>query len=469
MDQILDYDVAIIGTGIAGILCALNLDQKLRIALVSNGSFEDTNSYLAQGGVAAPVGVGDSIESHIEDTIRCGYGFNNRKAVTQIVREADKVIDQIIGYGVEFDTHENGSFMLGREGAHSCARILRIGDYTGRAIMETLWAQLLGRANIDVMTHTQIVEMTLKAPIKTLIAVKDEPFMIQTECVVIATGGLGRLYRNTSNNPLAKGEGIALALKEGVKTQHLNWVQFHPTVFHNLNGYQEGFLISEAVRGEGAILRNQALERFMLSEHEMAELAPRDVVSKGILREIRRQVNPYVWLDVRHIGCKTIAKQFPTIYEYCKGQGLDLERDMIPVSPGAHYLMGGISTDLFGETSFKNVFAIGECAYTGAHGKNRLASNSLLEAMVFATKAAEKINQTPISKPKELVREIASEVSSGIQNIDLYEWSRWMDINMGIDRNKVAINEKFESLNANHSASNIEILIKEMLKQELEA
>ncbi|HAS74680.1 MAG TPA: L-aspartate oxidase [Clostridiales bacterium UBA8960] len=457
MEQFRDYDVVIIGAGLAGVFCALNLDTELSVALISNGSIKDTNSYLAQGGVAAPVGVGDSIDSHIEDTMRCGHGCNNREAVTQLIQDANDAIQRLMSFGVAFDTLDDGSFMLGREGAHSCARILRIGDYTGRAIMETLWTRVLERKNIDVMTNTQVERIEVKSALeKRIWATGKQSFTVQAESVVIATGGLGRLYGNTSNNALIKGDGIALAIKAGIKTQHLDWIQFHPTIYHNLKGNQEGFLISEAVRGEGAILRNQDLNRFMVDVHEMAELAPRDVVSKAIINEIKLQRNDYVWLDVRHIGNQKMAMHFPTIYEYCKKQGLELERDMIPVSPGAHYLMGGISTDLCGETNIKNIYAVGECAYTGVHGKNRLASNSLLEAMVFAIEAAKRISF--IQRDKPLLSEDAFMENS----------TKWMDLYMGIDRNKEAIREKLMQLEASGFESNEVVLLREMLKHALE-
>lgn len=478
MKKVQTYDVVIIGAGLAGVFCALSLSSSLKIALISNGSIETSNSYLAQGGVAAPVGLGDSIENHIEDTLKCGHGFGDPKAVSQLIGSAADAIDRLEGYGVKFDRNEDGSYFLGREGAHCCARILRVGDFTGRAIMEVLWERLKERDNVTRLTQCEVLQLHIRDGYRKAIWVKEDVLhVIESDVLVIATGGLGRLYGRTSNNMGIDGAGIALAIGAGLETRHLELVQFHPTVFQNLSGPQEGFLISEAVRGEGGILRNEANERFMLKVHEMGELAPRDVVSSAILNEIEHQAQPYVWLDVRHIGSQRMAKHFPTIYAYATRQGLNLDVDMMPVAPGAHYLMGGIATDLNGETGVTGVFAIGECAFTGVHGKNRLASNSLLEAMVFAMKAADSINER--SPAALMPNEVATPVLVRDYEEEVFDLTSWMDLNMGICKNRRAILAKLHELESMTyrlidisdaslemvKRSNQIVLLREMLRQ----
>lgn len=445
MERIVAYDVIIIGAGLAGVFCALSLDPSLKVALVSKGGVEDTNSYLAQGGVAAPVGSGDSIQSHIEDTLLCGHGAGDPIAVSELIHSAADVIKRLESFGVMFDRNEDGSYFLGREGAHRCARILRVGDFTGRAIMEALWKRLKERENVAMMTHTEVINIQVREGFKKAVWLrKDVQSVLEAGVLVIATGGLGRLYGSTSNNSGITGDGIALAIRAGLKTRELGLIQFHPTVFQNLNGSQEGFLISEAVRGEGGILRNERNERFMPSVHEMAELAPRDVVSRAIQNEISHQSFQHVWLDVRHIGSQRMAMHFPTIHAYTAKQGLNLDVDMMPVAPGAHYLMGGIVTDIHGETSMPGVFAVGECACAGVHGKNRLASNSLLEAMVFAVKAAERI--ASIDASGLLQNDLHSEVYIDDYSTLQGDLAHWMDLNMGVLRNKEAILEMLDTL-----------------------
>ncbi len=444
MESIKAYDVIIIGAGLAGVFCALNLDPSLKVALVSKGGVEDTNSFLAQGGVAAPVGSGDSIQNHIEDTLSCGHGAGDPVAVSEMIHSAADAIKRLEAFGVIFDRNEDGSYFLGREGAHRCARILRVGDFTGRAIMEALWKRLKERENVTVMTHTEVINIQVREGYKKAVWLrKDVQSVLEADALVIATGGLGRLFGRTSNNRGITGDGIALAIRAGLETRELGRIQFHPTVFQNLDGPQEGFLISEAVRGEGAILRNERNERFMVSVHEMAELAPRDVVSKAIQSEISHQLRQYVWLDVRHIGSQRMAKHFPTIHAYTAKHGLNLDVDMIPVAPGAHYLMGGIVTDIHGETSMPGVFAVGECACTGVHGKNRLASNSLLEAMVFAVKAAERISA--LDRSRLLHNDLQNALYIDGFGALSEDMTQWMDLNMGVLRNKAAILEMLDT------------------------
>ncbi len=438
------FDVVIIGSGLSGIYTALSLDKNLRIAIVSMGSIDATNSYLAQGGVAAAVGTYDSALSHYQDTMACGHQLNLEAAVKQLTTCAKEEIDQLIAFGVKFDLNPDGSFQFGLEGAHSLPRILRIGDYTGKAIMETLWERIKESKNIIIFDDAlayNLYENQAKFKILDVLSC-GKLIQIHGKAIVIATGGMGRLYNRTSNNRNISGHGVALAVKAGIDVKHLDWIQFHPTVFYNTDGVQEGFLISEAVRGDGGMLLNQNQERFMANYHEKLELAPRDVVSRAIHIELQNQINPYVWLDVRHIGNVKMSLRFPTIYAYCKVHGLDLDTDLIPVAPGAHYAMGGISVDLFGKTSSEGIYAVGECAYTGVHGKNRLASNSLLEAIVFAKKTAQAINEDrlndwsyAIGASKESIINDEARFKIPTYDVTLTELAIWMDANMGIEKN----------------------------------
>ncbi len=455
MKENLKFDIAIIGSGLSGIYTALSLDERLKIAILSTGSIAETNSYLAQGGVAAAVGIHDSPMSHYLDTMACGHQVNNEAAVKQLTECTKEEIDCIISLGVKFDLNADGSFQFGMEGAHSMPRILRIGDYTGKAIMETLWQRVLERENITIISDALVYNLTnIQADIKVLdILSCGELIQICSKSVVIASGGMGRLYKRTSNNINSTGDGAALAIKAGITVKHLDWIQFHPTVFYNTTGEQEGFLISEAVRGDGGILLNEKHERFMTKYHDKLELAPRDIVSRAIHLELQKQGNPFVWLDVRHIGNEKMALRFPTIYAYCRAHGLDLDKDFIPVAPGAHYSMGGIEVDLSGRTSCEGVYAVGECAYTGVHGKNRLASNSLLEAIVFAKKTAQAINRDTLDGFTKMGCDYEQDCTH-VQPLDylptfeieLSELAMWMDANMGIEKNIPEIEIMYQKL-----------------------
>ena len=467
------YDVVIIGAGLSGVYCALTMDPSLRIAILSNGTIEDTNSYLAQGGVAAPIGPSDTPESHFDDTMSCGHFVNDEHAVRQLTVCAKEEIRMIEALGVVFDKNPDGSYLMGMEGAHHLPRILRIGDYTGKAILETLWKRVQERENIDIFTDAFVYEL-LSAEDHTIslkVLDKGEQSVFQSRSVVIATGGMGRLYSRTSNSEKIVGDGIALAIKSGIHVSHLNWIQFHPTVFYNVKGSQNGFLISEAVRGDGGMLLNQSGERFMEKYHPLKELAPRDIVSASILKELDHQTIPYVFLDVRHIGNDKMSQRFPTIYAYCREQGLDLDTDLIPVAPGAHYAMGGITVDLNGRTNLPNVYAVGECSYTGVHGKNRLASNSLLEAIVFAKKVSEAIGQAHLELSQDLldITKCSVDTEMPLYDINPFRIRQWMDANMGIVKDYQAIRQMVKLIDETlqHPKEKCDVTIEAIQKQNM--
>lgn len=431
------YDVIIIGCGLSGIYCALNIDASLKVALISEGSILDTNSYLAQGGIAAAIGANDSWEWHFDDTMTCGHNESDPQMLKIMMQNAADEIHNLEALGVVFDHNEDHSYMLGMEGAHRLPRILRIGDYTGRAVMESFWSVVNKRDNIHLFTNFFAYEVvTHSEGFSSVFGISESTSVnISATTIVYATGGMGHLYNRTSNGKTINGDGIAMAMKQGIFTRQLPWIQFHPTIFYNVNGPQDGFLISEAVRGDSALLLNDKGERFMKKYHPLLELAPRDVVSSSILLELENQNSPNVWLDVRHIGSARMEKRFPTIYKYCREKGLNLDFDLIPVAPGAHYAMGGIAVDYSGKTNVNGVYAVGECASTKVHGRNRLASNSLLEALVFSKITAKEISR--MKSDHEKVIQIHSTISKQIPhyNVELKALSIWMDENMGIVKN----------------------------------
>ena len=436
MNQI-ETDVVIVGAGLAGMYTALMLPDNLRILLVSKADVKETNSYLAQGGIAAAmIKENDSPEKHYEDTLKSGRYFNDPETVKILVAEAEENMHALENLGVGFDRDASGNYLMGMEGAHSVARILRIGDHTGRSIMEVLSERVEESENIVWIKPFFGVDLLMNEGIWTGIKglLNGTSTEIYSNFTILATGGIGHLYSFTSNSSGIDGSGIAMAIRAGVKTAHMNRTQFHPTVFYTpeLEGRQ--FLISEAVRGEGAILRNHTGERFMERYDERLELAPRDVVSSAIEKEMTLNGTNCVYLDVIHLSRTFLKERFPTIYAFCLTQGIQMDKDLIPVAPRLHYFMGGIQTDVVGRTSVEGLFAVGECAHTGVHGLNRLASNSLLEAVVFGKRIAREIEKVNPKKGKVL-QAYAEKVQESIPyNIKLETLKGWMDRYMGINR-----------------------------------
>jgi L-aspartate oxidase len=385
------YDYIIVGSGIAGLYSALLAKDYGSVLIITKGGIEDCNTRYAQGGIAAAIGKNDSAELHYNDTIKAGAGLCNPEAVKILVTEAPDRISDLIRFGVPFDTLE-GEIALTREAAHSVPRIVHAGgDATGEYIESTLSEQVL-ISGINVLEYCLATEIVIEGGEVKGIKATDFRSGLNEEygCgfVILASGGSGRLYKYTTNSDTATGDGIALAFRAGAEITDMEFFQFHPTALR-LPGVWP-FLITEAVRGEGGILRNVEGYRFMPDYAPAGELAPRDIVARSILFEMRKTGSDRVFLDVTHIPPVTVTTRFPHIYRFCLDHGLDICKGLIPVAPAAHYLMGGVKVNTWGETNISGLFAAGETACTGVHGANRLASNSLLEVIVFSKRIIEK-------------------------------------------------------------------------------
>jgi len=405
----------IIGSGIAGLYVALRARELgLRPTIVTKSRLEESNTRYAQGGIAAAIGPGDSPASHLADTIRAGAGLVDRNSARILTYEAPKRIADLVRYGVPFDTIE-GRISLGREAAHSRARILHAGgDATGLSIEETLKRRVLDQG-IDARERTVLRALRpggTNGPVAVLSREDGGGVEVEDERpVVIATGGAGSLYRESSNPSVATGEGVAIAFRAGALLTDMEFVQFHPTVFAREGSPR--FLITEALRGEGALLRNAAGDRFLVRAHPDAELAPRDVVARAIRRELDRTGQPTVFLDATGIPPDRLYARFPTVTRFLATYGLDPARDLIPVAPMAHFMIGGITTDVEGRTTVPGLYACGEVASTGVHGANRLASNSLLEGVVFGERVARHLLQPTSGGPPPPARKIELPLVAG--------------------------------------------------------
>jgi L-aspartate oxidase len=379
-------DVLIVGAGLAGLYASLEAAARgARTTLVTKGSLQSSNSFMAQGGIAAAVGPGDDPALHAADTLAVGRGIADPAAVDVLVQDGVRRVADLQRLGVQWDRDDTGRPQLAREGGHSRNRILHAGGAaTGAAIARTLIGRVLADRRIRVVDHAAAIGLLGDGDGCTgaWILSRDELVPIRARMTLLATGGAGALYSRTTNPPGATGDGIAIAHRAGADVRHMEFVQFHPTA---VAASGRAFLVSEAVRGEGAHLVSETGERFMLDEHPDAELAPRDVVTRVI--QARLAAGRTSYLSLRHLDPDRVARRFPTLVEGCARLGIDLRRDPVPVAPAAHYLMGGIATNIQGATSIAGLFASGESACTGAHGANRLASNSLLECFVFAHRA----------------------------------------------------------------------------------
>ncbi len=400
--EVVEFPYLVIGAGLAGLNAAFKLATRDKVLLVCKEGLVDSNTFYAQGGIAAVLSREDTPELHIKDTLTAGAGLCHADSVKILVEEGPVRVRELINLGVFFDHDEQG-IALTREGGHSRQRILHArGDATGREISLVLTHLVSKREDIKVWPNTELLEIVLgengQARGALLFSKENKkPVVVLANAVVIATGGAGQLYLNNTNPSVATGDGVAVAYRAGAKLMDLEFFQFHPTVFCR-PGYPR-FLVSEAVRGEGALLVNKKGERFMVGRHPLAELAPRDVVVRGILTELERSGEDVVYLRTDTMRSE-MAERFPKIYQMLKQAGVDPRREWIPVAPAAHYFMGGIQTDTFGTTSIPGLYACGEVSCTGVHGANRLASNSLLEAAVFSHRVAEKIMHSATPKSK---------------------------------------------------------------------
>lgn len=395
--MIIDVDVLALGTGIAGLSFALRTSEFSRVALITKKSDTESNTNYAQGGIAAVFDEHDSFESHIRDTHIAGAFLCRNDSVEILVTEGPDRVRELVEFGARF-THSKDSdnalqLHLGREGGHSARRIVHSADLTGREIERALVARVKSNPNIRIFEHDHAIDLITEQIGDTVVCrgahVLDsetgDVMSIRAKVVMLATGGSSRVYLHTTNPEIATGDGVAMAFRAGAKIANMEFIQFHPTTLDHPNAHS--FLISEAVRGEGGILRLANGETFMERYHEMGCLAPRDVVARAIDAELKKSGEERVYLDVTHLGVDTIKAHFPNIYEKCLSVGLDIAKDWIPIVPAAHYSCGGVLTDTDGRVSISGLYACGEVACTGVHGANRLASNSLLEALVFARRS----------------------------------------------------------------------------------
>lgn len=378
------YDAIIVGTGAAGLYCALNLPKRKKILMLTKQGADLSDSFLAQGGICMLRGE-DDYEDYFEDTMRAGHYENNKRAVNLMIRSSNDIIRDLLWRNVDFVRAEDGELAFTREGAHSRPRILFHEDITGKEITQTLLDQVKTKENIEICEYMTMVDIISKDNIcGGVIAMdaKNNVYPIRSQFVVLACGGIGGLFRNSTNYPHIAGDGLGIAMKHQVKLEHLDYIQIHPTtLFSHKPGRR--FLISESVRGEGALLYDKNGQRFT------NELQPRDLLSQAIFEQMEKDGTDFVWEDMRPLGEKTIMQHFPNIYQHCIEEGFDPRKEPIPVVPAQHYFMGGIQADLSSRTSMRGLYACGETSCNGVHGKNRLASNSLLESLVFARRAAD--------------------------------------------------------------------------------
>jgi len=396
-----EFDVVIVGAGLAGLYAALNLAGNLKCIILAKENMDCSSSWLAQGGIAAAINSDDTPQLHFEDTVTAGAGECNIEAVSILVNEGPDDINKLVELNVPFDLNEFGEFQFTREGGHKKHRVVHAGgDATGRETIIALSNIVSKRENITFSGYTCLFDVLTDRDgvFGAVVRYNDREFhMIKTRNIIIATGGIGQLYKSTTNPPVATADGIAAAIRTGVHVTDLEFVQFHPTGLWDTEREGSDFLISEAVRGEGGLLVNKEGKRFMVGRHDLAELAPRDIVARGIMHELNRTGDKFAYIDITSKSEEFLETRFPTIYAECLKHGINIAYEKIPVSPIQHYMMGGIETDIDGCTNIAGLYACGEAANTGVHGANRLASNSMLECLVFGRRAAEYINNNPVT------------------------------------------------------------------------
>ncbi|HEY7098316.1 MAG TPA: L-aspartate oxidase [Terriglobales bacterium] len=448
-----ETDFAVIGAGVAGLRAAIELAEAGRVVVLAKQEVTDSATHYAQGGIAAALSDEDEISLHLQDTLTAGDGLCAHDAAQVLVQEGPERIEELIEWGTQFD-RQGTKLSFTREGAHSRNRILHAhGDSTGREILRALYAKAKTLPNISVLEFEFSTDLDVEngrvCGVHLLDAAGEHAHM-SASAVLLATGGLGQLYRNTTNPSVATGDGIAMAHRAGAEISDMEFVQFHPTALYLKNAPR--FLLSEALRGEGGYLRNMELNRFMHKYHPMGELAPRDVVARAIVHEMEvvRAKDPVVYLDLTHIGAAHVKQRFPRIYSTCLEYNIDITTELIPVRPAAHYAMGGVRSDLNGSSNVSGLFSAGEAAATGVHGANRLASNSLLEGLVFGARAGKTMRddlKKVTGKSSKLPRAATSNgpVDSGMkQVIGQIQDLMWQDV--GIVRSEAGMQQAVAQL-----------------------
>ena len=414
------YDVIIVGTGAAGLFTALSLPKDLQILMITKDALLNSDSYLAQGGISTLLN-NDDYDAYFEDTMKAGRYENNEESVRIMIETSKEIINDLISYGVDFDKDRYGNLNYTREGAHSTFRILHHKDVTGMEIVTKLLAKAQTYDNITMIEYTTMIDLITADDSCYGVVVRTRSGTIETiygNTTVLATGGIGGLFQSSTNFPHITGDSFAIALRNHVELEHLNYIQIHPTVLYSKKKGRR-FLISESVRGEGAILLNEKKERFV------DELLPRDVVTEAIKKEMEEYQTDHVYLSLSSMSETAIKQRLPNIYNRCLEEGYHLGKDLIPVTPAQHYLMGGIKSDTSGQTSMPHLYAVGETACNGVHGANRLASNSLLESLVFAKRAAHKL----VTDPKDMPSKIATDISPYLDQHQYEEENRTLIIN----------------------------------------
>ena len=385
----INTDIVIVGTGVGGLFTALNLPRDKQIVMITKADLESSDSFLAQGGICVLKNE-DDYDSYFEDTMRAGHYENRKESVDIMIRSSREIIDNLIGYGVDFERDHNGHLRFTREGAHSTPRILFHEDITGKEITSKLLAQVKKLSNVTILENTEMVDIVEQDNvcygIVCRVSKEATPHLITISAkdTVWACGGIGGLYTHSTNFPHLTGDALALSLRHHIELENIDYIQIHPTTLYSEKPGRR-FLISESVRGEGAVLLNRKGERFV------DELLPRDVVARAIYEQMEKDDMPYVHLSLENIDKKTIMEHFPNIYQHCLEEGYDITKESIPVVPAQHYFMGGVHVDCNSKTSMEQLYAVGEASCNGVHGANRLASNSLLESLVFAKRAAKHI------------------------------------------------------------------------------
>lgn len=387
----MNTDILIAGSGCSGLYCALHLPKEKNILIITKSDAKRSDSYLAQGGICV-MRDEDDFDAFFEDTMKAGHYENDKESVSIMIRSSQDVINDLVNYGVEFSRNEDGSFNYTKEGAHSRSRILFHKDITGKEITSKLMKKVKEQPNITILEHTTLLDIIERDGVCVGAVIADENGRIETVeagYTVLACGGLGGLYKHSTNFRHLTGDAVAIAAKHGVELKNMNYVQIHPTTFYSEEGEGRSFLISESVRGEGAKLYNKDMEQFV------NELLPRDVVTKAIEKQMKEDDAEFVWEDLRTIPEDELMEHFPNIVQHCKDNNYDVTKECIPVVPAQHYFMGGIKVDYDSKTTMDGLYAIGETACNGVHGRNRLASNSLLESLVFAKRAAVNMAANP--------------------------------------------------------------------------